>query len=74
VDIDNTRAHIGKREQQRMRGKRIIDITVCVTRALSPLAFAHLEARAIGRADNGERGGAAGTAPAAGNPEHDLHD
>ena len=71
MDIDNTRAQICICEQEGMRSERIIDITVCVTRALSPLAFAHLEARAIGGADNGERGGAATTAPTAGNAEHD---
>ena len=53
-----------------MRSERIIDIAVCVERALSPAPLARLEARAIGGADNGERGGAAGAAPTAGNAEH----
>jgi len=70
MNVDIARAHIGKREQQRMRGKRIIDITVGVERALSPLALAHLKTRAIGGADDGERGSAAGAAPAASDPEH----
>jgi len=55
-----------------MRGERIIDITVCVARSLPVAPLAHFEA--ITGADNGERGGAATTAPAAGNAEHDLHD
>ena len=33
MDIDNARAHISKREQQRVRGERIIDITACSARA-----------------------------------------
>jgi len=70
VDIDNARAHISKREQQRVRSERIIDIAVCVTRALTVPPLAHLEARTIGRADNGERGSAAGAAPTAGDPKH----
>ena len=68
MDIDNTRTHVSVGEQQRVRGERIIDIAVCVERALPVAPLAHLEARA--GADNGERGGAAGTAPAAGNAEH----
>ena len=70
MDIDNARTHIREREEQRMRGERIIDIAVCVARALPVATFAHLEARAI--TDDRERGSAAGTAPAAGNAEHDL--
>jgi len=53
-----------------MRGERIIDIAVCVARSLPVAPLAHLEARTIGRADNGERGSAAGAAPTAGDPEH----
>jgi len=68
MNIDNTRAHICKREQQRMRGERIIDVTPSVERALTVAPLAHLETRA--GADDRERGGAAGTAPAAGDPEH----
>jgi len=70
MNIDNTRAHICKREQQRVRSERVIDITVCVARALTVAPLAHLDARAIGGADDGERGGAAGAAPTAGNAEH----
>ena len=70
MNIDNTRAHICKREQQRVRSERVIDITVCVERALTVAPLAHLETRA--GADDRERGGAAGTAPAAGSAEHDL--
>jgi len=70
VDIDNTRAHIRICEQEGMRSERIIDITVCVARSLPVAPLADLEARAIGGADNGERGGAARTAPAASEPEH----
>jgi len=51
-----------------MRGEGIIDITVCVQRALTVAPFTHLQPRAS--ANNGERGGAAATAPAAGDPEH----
>jgi len=69
MNIDNTRAHICKREQQRVRSERVIDITVCVERALTVAPLAHLKARS-GTNDR-ERGGAAGTAPAAGNAEHD---
>jgi len=72
VDVNIARAHIREREEERMRGERIIDITVGVARALPVAPLAHLKARA--GADDGERGGAAGTAPAAGNAEHDLHD
>lgn len=72
--IDIARAHVGKREQQRVRGKRIIDIAACVERALAVAPFTHLETRAIGGADDGEHGSAAATAPATSNPEHDLHD
>jgi hypothetical protein len=53
-----------------MRGERIIDIAVCIERAPAVAPLTHLETRAIGGADNGERGGAAMTAPAAGDPEH----
>jgi len=70
MDIDIARAHIREREEKRVRGERIIDIAVCVTRALTVPPLAHLEARTIGRADNGERGSAAGAAPTAGNAEH----
>ena len=70
MDIDNARAHVGVGEQKRVRSERIIDIAVCVTRALTVPPLAHLEARTIGRADNGERGSAAGAAPTAGDPEH----
>jgi len=72
VNINIARTHIREREQQRMRGERIIDVTVCVARALPVAPLAHLKARA--GADDGERGGAATTAPTAGNAEHDLHD
>ena len=68
MNIDNTRAHIRECEQQRMRSERIIDITVCVARSLPVAPLAHLQARS--GAYNRERGGAAGTAPAAGNAEH----
>ena len=68
MNIDNTRTHVGKREQQRMRGERIIDVTPSVERALTVAPLAHLETRA--GADDRERGGAAGTAPAVGDPEH----
>jgi len=68
VDIDNTRAHIRKCKKQRMRGERIIDVTVCVARSLTVAPLAHLQARS--GAYNRERRGAAGTAPAAGNAEH----
>jgi len=53
-----------------VRSERIIDITVCVARSLPVAPLAHLKTRAISGADNGERGSAAGTAPAAGNAEH----
>ena len=72
MDIDNARAHISKREQQRVRSERIIDIAVCIQRALAVAPLTHFQARTIGRADNGERGSAAGAAPTAGDPEHDL--
>jgi len=72
MNIDIARAHISEREQQRVRSERIIDIAVCIERALAVAPLAHLEARTIGRADNGERGSAAGAAPTAGDPEHDL--
>jgi len=68
VNIDNTRTHVGKREQQRMRGERIIDVTPSVERALTVAPLAHLQARSS--AYNRERRGAAGTAPAVGDPEH----
>ena len=51
-----------------MRGERIIDVTPSVERAPTVAPLAHLQARA--GADDGERGGAAGAAPAAGNAEH----
>jgi len=51
-----------------MRGERIIDVTPSVERALPVPSLAHLETRA--GANNGERGSAAGAAPAAGNAEH----
>ena len=70
MNVDIARAHISEREQQRVRSERIIDIAVCIERALAVAPLAHLEARTIGRADNGERGSAAGAAPAAGNAEH----
>jgi len=70
MNIDNTRAQVRVGEQQRMRGERIIDITVCVARAPAVAPLTHLEASA--GADDGEGGGAATTAPAAGNAEHDL--
>ena len=72
MDIDIARAHIREREEERMRGERIIDIAVCVARALTVPPLAHLQARA--GADDRERGGAAGAAPTTGNAEHDLHD
>jgi hypothetical protein len=53
-----------------VRSERIIDIAVCIERALAVAPLAHLEARTIGRADNGERGSAAPAAPTAGDPEH----
>jgi len=53
-----------------MRGEGIIDITVCVQRALTVAPFTHFETRAIAGADDRERGGAAMTAPTAGNAEH----
>jgi hypothetical protein len=53
-----------------MRSERIIDITPSVERTLPVPTFANLQARA--NANDRERGGAAGTAPAAGNAEHDL--
>jgi len=56
-----------------MRGEGIIDITVCVQRALTVAPFTHFETRTIGGADDGERGSAAGAAPTASHPEHDLH-
>ena len=68
MNIDNARTHIREREQQRMRGERIIDVTPSVERALTVAPLAHLKARS-GTNDR-ERGGAAGTAPAAGDPEH----
>jgi len=70
VDIDDTRAHISKREKQRVRGERIIDVTPSVERAPTVAPLTHLETRAIGGADDGERGSAAVTAPAAGDPKH----
>ena len=51
-----------------MRGERIIDVTPSVERAPPVPSLAHLETRA--GANNGERGSAAGAAPAAGNAEH----
>jgi len=51
-----------------MRGERIIDVTPSVERSLTVATFAHLQARA--NANDRERGGAAGTAPAAGDPKH----
>jgi len=68
MNIDNARAHVGKREQQRMRSERIIGIAVCVERALAVAPLAHFEVRT--GANDGERGGAAGAAPAAGDPKH----
>jgi len=53
-----------------MRGERIIDVTPSVERALTVAPLTHFQARAIGGADDGEGGSAAGTAPAAGNAEH----
>ena len=70
MDIDNTRAHIRKCKKQRMRGERIIDVTPSVERSLPVATFAHLQARS--GAYNRERGGAAGTAPAAGDPEDET--
>jgi len=55
-----------------MRGERITDITPSIQRALAVAPLTHLKARAS--ADDRERGGATGAAPAAGNAEHDLHD
>jgi len=74
MNIDIARAHISEREQQRVRSERIIDIAVCIERALAVAPLAHLEARTIGRADNGERGSAAGAAPTTSDPKHGLHD
>jgi len=68
MNIDIARAHISEREQQRVRSERIIDIAVCVQRALAVAPLTHFQARA--GADNGERGSAAGAAPTAGDPEH----
>jgi len=68
MNIDNARAHVSVCEQQRVRGERIIDVTVCVARSLPVAPLAHLEARAV--TDDRERGSAAGAAPAAGNAEH----
>jgi len=68
VDIDNARAHISKREKQRVRGERIIDIAVCIERAPAVAPLADLQT--IAGADDRERGGAAMTAPAASNAEH----
>ena len=55
MNIDIARAHIREREEERMRGERIIDITVGVARALTVAPLTHLKARA--GADDGERGG-----------------
>jgi hypothetical protein len=68
VDIDNARTHIREREEQRMRGERIIDIAVCVARSLPVAPLAHFETRAS--TNDRERGSAAGAAPAAGDPKH----
>jgi len=54
-----------------MRSGRIINVTPCIDSALAVFALAHLET--IARADDGERGGAAATAPTTGDPEHNLH-
>jgi len=53
-----------------MRSERITDTTPSIQRTLTVAPLAHLETRAISGADNGERGGAATTAPTAGNAEH----
>jgi hypothetical protein len=68
MNIDNARAHISEREEQRMRGERIIDITAGVARALAVAPLAHFEVRT--GANDRERGSAAGAAPAAGDPKH----
>ena len=68
MNIDNARTHIREREEQRMRGERIIDIAVCVARSLPVAPLAHFETRAS--TNDRERGSAAGAAPAAGNAEH----
>ena len=68
MNIDIARAHVSVCEQQRMRGERIIDVTPSVERALTVAPLAHLQA--LSGAYNRERRGAAGTAPAAGDPEH----
>jgi len=70
MNIDIARAHIREREQEYMRSERITDITPSIQRALAVAPLTHLETRAIGGTDNGERGSAAMTAPAAGDPEH----
>jgi len=59
--IDIARAHISEREQQRVRSERIIDIAVCIERALAVPPLADLQT--IAGADDRERAGAAATAP-----------
>ena len=68
MDIDDTRAHISKREKQRVRGERIIDVTPSIQRAPAVAPLADLQT--IAGADDGERGSAAVTAPATGDPKH----
>ena len=68
MNIDIARAHIRVREEQRVRSERVINITVCVERALAVAPLTHLETRS--GANDRERGGAATTAPAAGDPKH----
>jgi len=68
MNIGNARAHISEREEQRMRGERIIGIAICVERALTVAPLAHFEVRT--GAYNREHGSAAGAAPAAGDPKH----
>jgi len=68
MNIDIARAHVGVGEQERMRGERITDITPSIQRAPAVAPLADLQT--IAGADDRERGGAAMTAPAAGNAEH----
>jgi len=68
VNIDIARTHTSVCEQQRMRSGRVINVTPCIEGALAVFALAHLET--IAGADDGERGGAAATAPTTGNAKH----